>query len=94
MKILLLSILLFISTSFSNNKANENILVGTFEVYMSDNSFVVAYHGTYHECFSKYIIDELYQQCDSMNEMSRIDTVFKIENIREIKSPKIKSTKL
>lgn len=95
MKILLLSAFLFISTSFSTNQLTDETWIGTFDIYMTENSeFIIYYNGNYHECFAKYAIDRLYISCDSMNRATGLDTIFEINNIREVEQPKIKTKKI
>lgn len=95
MKLLLLSILLFISTSFSSNKPIEDKWIGTFQVFENENSeFVIYYSGNYPECFTKYVIDELFVNCDSINNAIKIDSLIEINNIREIQPESIKKTRM
>lgn len=89
MKYLLLTALLLLSTSFSTNKVQNETWIGTMEVYMTDNKeFIIYYRGNYSECFTKYIIDKLFEHCDSINENCRLDSILDIGNVREIKPPK------
>ena len=86
MKYLLLSLFLVISTSFSLNKPSDEIWIGTFQVYLSENKeFVIYYEGNYHSCFTKFVIDKLFESCDSMNNANKLDSLFQIDQIKLIK---------
>lgn len=80
MKTLLLS-LTFLTLSFTTNQKNiDEVWIGTLEVYLqNDNTFVIYYDGNYSRCFTKYIIDQLYMDCDSIICKSGIDTSIIIE---------------
>ena len=64
---LCLILFLFLSTSFTKNEP-ELIWIGTVQVFFNPKTdeFVLYYNGDYHRCFTKFIIDEVYDDCDSL----------------------------
>lgn len=77
MKYLLLIPLLFLSLSF---KPETNpIWIGTIEVYFDSETseFIVNYNGDYDRCFVKYLIDHIYNDCDSITDTNALDKKLK-----------------
>lgn len=66
-KYLLIFLLLLGSTSFSKMEP-EQVWIGTIQVFFrpETNEFILYYDGNYHRCFTKFIIDEVYNDCDEM----------------------------
>lgn len=94
---LLLIPLLFLSTSFKVQPA-ERIWIGTIEVYFDaeTDEFILIYSGNYQRCFTKYVIDHVYDDCDSLINKKILDEKFQwegseIDSCLEIK-PKSKPT--
>ncbi len=79
MKTLLLS-LAFLTLSFTTNQKNiDEVWIGTFEVFMNeDEEILIYYNGNYHRCFTKYLIDQMYPECDSITKNTGLDTLFKL----------------
>lgn len=97
---LLLLPFLFISTSFVQN-TTERIWIGTIEVYFNPetNEFILSYSGNYNKCFTKYIIDHVYNGCDSIVDKKELDERFQWEDLspdssQVKKKPSIKTTKM
>lgn len=86
---LLLIPFLFIATSF-RVQPSELIWIGTIEVFFDPetNEFIVSYDGNYNRCFTKYIIDHIYNDCDLIIDNKALDERFQWEN-EPINSSKI-----
>lgn len=86
---LLLIPFLFIATSF-RVQPSELIWIGTIEVFFDPetNEFIVSYDGNYNRCFTKYIIDHIYNDCDSLVNKEVLDEKF------QWSEPEIDSTKI
>ena len=67
MRYLCLILFLLLSTSFTKNEP-ELIWIGTVQVFFNPETdeFVLYYNGDYQRCFTKFIIDEVYNDCDSL----------------------------
>lgn len=74
--LLALSLLLF-STSFKV-QPTENIWIGTIEVHFDPETseFILTYTEDYNKCFTKYIIDHIYERCDSVINKEALDERF------------------
>lgn len=71
MKLLFLSIFLL----FSTNQIQERHWVGSFDVYYYDDGTVeVKYDGNYKRCFTKDLIDQIFDDCDSSKIPVAIDS--------------------
>lgn len=95
MKTILLFLCLLISTSFSSNKPIEETWIGTFEVFQNEKEeFIIYYKGKYSECFTKFVIDRLFENCDSINRKINIDSLIEISDVHEVEPDKIKKIKI
>jgi hypothetical protein len=97
---LLLLPFLFLSTSFIQNTP-ERIWVGTIEVFFNPetNEFILNYNGNFSKCFTKYIIDHVYNECDSLIDVKEMDSIFQWKDLspdsnQVTKKPSIKTTKM
>lgn len=71
MKYLCLFLLMFISTS-ANPPKKSRIPIGELKVEfdLETNEFVVIYSGDYHRCFTKFIIDQIYDDCEELIDLN------------------------
>lgn len=99
MRYLLLLPFLFLSTSFKSE--DERIWVGTIEVFFDPetNEFILTKTGKYDKCFIKYLIDHVYNGCDSIIDVKEMDGIFQWEDLsldsNQIKKkPLIKTIKM
>ena len=78
-------VLLFCLSSFrlSHDTGQEKFWVGSFDVYLEDGYFISEYNGNYNKCFTKYVIDHLYLDCDTLNSM--LDTMIWIGPVEKLK---------
>ena len=95
MKYILFFMFMFLSSSFSYDTSNEEKWIGTFQVVV-DNSgtFLIYYEGNYNECFTKFVIDKLFEQCDSINKCNNLDSILIFDGIRILDKPNIKTKRI
>jgi len=76
MKTLLLFLVFFLmSFSLKTEPKIEKIWVASINLYLEDDELVLYYKGKIHRCLMKYVIDDMYRDCDGIDPTNLIDLI-------------------